>query len=78
MNEGHGKKEAEEKGSDFIEKDQLNYGKNFIDLSLHWVFLATWVLPLIAASRGYSSCAAEVSHCSGFSYCRAWALELLG
>lgn len=50
MNEGHGKKEAEEKCSDLIEKDQLNYGKDFIDLSLHQVFLATWELSLIAAS----------------------------
>ena len=30
MNEGHGKKEAEEKGSDLIQKNELNYGKDLI------------------------------------------------
>ena len=32
---------------------------------------------LIAESRGYSSsCGARVSHCGGFSYCRAWTLGM--
>ena len=32
---------------------------------------------LVAASRGYSSCAVWASHCSGLSRCKAEAIELL-
>ena len=31
-------------------------------------------LSLAVVSRDYSSCAAQASHCGGFSCCRAWAL----
>ena len=33
-----------------------------------------WGLSLAAVIRGYSSCDAQASRCSGFSRCRAWAL----
>ena len=29
---------------------------------------------LVVASKGYSSCGVQVSHCSGFSFCAAWTL----
>ena len=78
MNEGHGKKEAQEKGSDLIQKNELSYGKDFIYLSLHWVFIATCAFSSCSKPGLLSSCAAQVFHCSSFSYCRAWVLVLLG
>ena len=44
---------------------------------LHWVFVATHRLSLVAASGGHSllQCA-WASHCSGFSCCGAWALRV--
>ena len=50
--------------------------KSFIYLRLHRVFVAVHGLSLVVASGNYSSCDALASHCSGFSYCRAQALEL--
>ena len=41
---------------------------------LHWVFVAVRRLSLVVANRGYSSCGARASHCSGFSSCGAQAL----
>ena len=38
------------------------------------VLVAGRGLSLVAASGGYSSCGAWVSHCGGFSCCEAWAL----
>ena len=35
-------------------------------------------LSLVAASRGYSDCAVEAAHCSGFSRCRAQAVGHVG
>ena len=42
--------------------------------SLHWVFVAVCGLSLVAMGRGIlSGCYAWASHCSGLSFCRAWA-----
>ena len=42
----------------------------------HWVFIAACRLSLVAMSEGLlSSCGVWASHCSGFSCCRAWALQ---
>ena len=46
----------------------------FLYFWLGWVFSATCGLSLVVGSRNYSSCSAQVSHCSGFSYCRSQAL----
>ena len=46
----------------------------FLYFWLGWVFSATCGLSLVVGSRNYSSCSAQASHCSGFSYCRAQAL----
>ena len=47
----------------------------FFPLWLHWVFVAAPRLSLVAMSEGYSLLQFMVSHYSGFSGCRAWALE---
>ena len=41
---------------------------------LHLVLIAAWRLFLVAATRGYPSCASRASHFGGFSCCRAQAL----
>ena len=40
---------------------------------LHWVFIATQAFSS-CSKQGLLFVAAQVSHCSGFSCCRAWAL----
>ena len=52
-----------------------------IYLWLHWVFIAANRLSLAAASKSYSSCSAQASHCGegvGFSWHRAQALGCSG
>ena len=46
----------------------------FIYSWLCWVSVAVWAFSLVAASRGYSSCGARASHCTGF---RAYGLQHL-
>ena len=46
----------------------------FIYFQLCWVFIATHGLTLVVANRATLCCSARASRCSGFSYCRAWAL----
>ena len=41
---------------------------------LHWVFVAAYGLSLVVASGATLCCGAWVSHCGGFSCCRARAL----
>ena len=61
----------------------------FLNFWLHWVFVTVFRLPLVAASRGYSSlwCAgfslrwllllwSTGSRCMGFSSCDTWAQQL--
>ena len=43
---------------------------------LWWVFVATCRLSLTGMSGDYSSCGAWVSYCGGFSYCKAWAVDV--
>ena len=66
----------------FIPKySSSNFLKIIIYFWLHWVSVAACGLPLTVASRGYSAvyCSGALpSHCSGFSYCWAWALEQTG
>ena len=55
--------------------DYNDLKKLFIYFWLRWVFIAACGLSLVVASGGYSSLrCVGVSHCSGFSCCRAWAL----
>ena len=51
--------------------------KSFIHLWLPRVSVAVHGLALVVASGSYSSCDGLASHCSGFSYCREQALELV-
>ena len=46
----------------------------FIYFWLCWVFVAAHGPSLVAASRGYSSCGVQASHCGGFSCFGVWAL----
>ena len=57
-----------------LTKEDRNIFFLFIYFWLRWVFVAACGHSLVAASRGYSSCGARASHCSGFSCCRAQAL----
>ena len=38
----------------------------------------TWIFSSCGKQRLHCSCGAQVSHCCGFSCCRAWALEHMG
>ena len=51
----------------------------FFFFLLHWVFVATQGLSLVAASGvPLSSCDLQPSHCGGFSYCEAQAVGCMG
>ena len=48
----------------------------FVYFWLYWVFSAVHGVYLVAAMGLLSSCGVWVSHCGGFSCCRAWALDV--
>ena len=57
----------------YLLSDFLN---NFINLFLTVLILHFWMgFSLVGESGGYSSCSAWASHCSDFSYYRAWVPE---
>ena len=69
----------ERQQDDLCEPQFLSFLKKFIhSLTFGYAgssLLHTRGLSLAAASRGYSSCSAQASHCGGFSCYRARALE---
>ena len=57
---------------------QNTFLNTFIYFWLCWVFVASCGISVVAESGNYSSCSMLASHCSGFSCCRAQALEHSG
>jgi len=54
---------------------RIQFLKELLVIWLCWVFIPACRLSLIAERRGSLHCSAQVTHCGGFSYCEAWALE---